>query len=144
MLAEQATLVFQPLDGIPTYRVTVEDDAGRPLYEVESSGHPVPLPPGILGPGRRYYWRVESGDPQTPSSCRSALFRTVSEEGARALTALARDAAGGDAAMALLLAEVDHRLGLDEEICRNLERAADLMAENHAVEQALVDFGCTN
>jgi hypothetical protein len=110
-IAEKTTLRFRAPNGATAFFVVVEDEEGRRVFDIRSARAEIVVPPGTLGAGRRYSWRVTVEDDILPAEGEAA-FTTLS-----ASTVLGRDAfvAGlrrdnpGELA---LLALIDERLGL--------------------------------
>jgi len=143
VLADAVALAFEPFPGVDSYRVEVEDEAGRALLQLETQASAVPVPAGVLRPGALYLWRVRTAGRLRPAAMAEVVFATLGADKAEARRALADQARGGDDAdLLVLLAEVDSGLGMRLQACADLERAAELAGPNPALDEARARLGC--
>lgn len=140
-LAQATLLRFEPVDGDGRYRVEVQDGHGNLIFEVETTGPEVALPPGVLQPGTHYDWTVRTVDRAGPAAQGRADFVTLSARTAEAREAL-RDVLTReeDGASLALLAEVDRILGLLAEAREELQTARQASAGDARLAAALVDL----
>lgn len=140
LLIDDATLRFSPFAGDSAYRVEVIDERGDEVFVTETEATAVHLPGDRLEPGAVYYWRVRN---RLQSSQEGAFFMTLSASEARGRQRLAEQASqSNDPLLQLLLAEVDHSLGLRREACAALPSAALEEVDDGMAEQAWKRFGC--
>jgi hypothetical protein len=138
MLADATVLRFAPVADASRYGVVLEAADGTALFDTETRSSSVSVPPGVLQPGARYYWRVRTLDRIGQVATSTAAFVTLDAENARAramLDAALRD--GADASSLALLAEIDRTLGLLEEALARFQAAVARAPENVAIRQAL-------
>jgi hypothetical protein len=123
---DHTVLRVQPEDG-RRIRVEVEDEKGSVLFVQQTTARRIEVPPGILEPGRRYWWSVRTLDAFGPSAHAAADFTTLGPEDRARRQALRGHLEPTDDPLTLaFLAEIDHRLGLVEEALEDLERAVAL------------------
>jgi hypothetical protein len=137
VLPNEATLSFEPLPGAASYKVQVEDEAGKVVFDEEVGAPTLTLPPDVLKAGGRYHWTVRSL--AGAASVRGdADFSVPSPESLAAREALRRSLEGQDDADSLaLLAEVDGRLGLVREAQRGFEAALAKTPSDATLQTAL-------
>jgi hypothetical protein len=134
-LADHTVLRFARVAGAPAYRVAVEDAAGRPVFEVETSVTTVGVPAGTLRPGEPYAWTVRTVGTLGSPARGEAEFATVASEAAAAREAL-RAAVAADRSAAPMLAEVDRALGLWLEARDAMDAAAAAAPADAALSAA--------
>jgi hypothetical protein len=113
VLADEAVLSFTPLPDATIYRVQVEDEAGRYVFDAEVRSPPISVPPATFRPGARYVWFVRTVSGAGPVARGEAEFKALGQDlvaARRAFRASLGDAE--DAETLGLLAEVDRALGL--------------------------------
>ncbi|MCP4653818.1 MAG: hypothetical protein GY856_00215 [bacterium] len=144
ILADGATLSFEPLEGYQSYRLTVQEESrGETVFDVETSAASVAVPPGILRPGATYYWVVRTLDSERPPVRTGAVLSTLGEQEDRARAALVEQIrTADDASLLVLLARIDRTLGLDREACRDLATAAAKLAEPSQVSHLRKKLRC--
>jgi hypothetical protein len=143
VLADNAVLVFEPLEGVGKYRVEIEDEAGNNIFSVETTTPRTVIPPGVIKPGANYYWQVRTLEKDKLSTVSYAAFATVSDEQARVRNAFkAQVAQSKDAANLLLLAQMEMALGLRREACETLQEALALFPDNAEIKNAMAQIGC--
>jgi hypothetical protein len=164
VLPAALTLTFSPLAGVQRYRVEVQDDLGRTVAGGETRAPRFAVAGDALRPGTLYYWQVAALGAAGEHRRGQAVFVTLAENMAQPRQELAAAAArSGDLGLELILAEVDHRLGLRREACAELRAAAAGVAPaaggpdaagdaarlttsgtagDAALRDALVAFGC--
>lgn len=113
VLADRAVLEFRVVDGAHRYRVEIQNEAGKAIFQVETQAAKVHVSPGVLQRGSSYYWTVRSLDRQGAVARGESSFSTLSTEAEEAReTLLASVEKAGDAASFALMAEIDRGLGL--------------------------------
>ncbi len=124
--ADRTSLRFDSVPTAALYLVAVDDESGRTVFQAESESSPTTVPPGVLLPGARYGWSVQTTDGAGWSLRGEARFETLSEEAARAWRAL-REAVerANDLPSLVLLAEVERGLGLRAEASETLRLALE-------------------
>lgn len=126
LMSEDAVLSFQPVSGAHGYRVEVEDESGRSVFQAESRTTAVTVSPGLLRPGGRYFWRVRSVGGVSPPARGEAEFAVPSADLLEARRALeARLLADGAPEAPGVLAEVDRGLGLWRQARARLQSALE-------------------
>jgi hypothetical protein len=137
-LPESTALLFAPADGAGRYRVEVEDESGRTIFEAETESSVVRVPAGILKAGTRYYWKVRTVGRVGPALRGESEFATLSAQDAEKRAALkASLETNGDAESLALLAEIDHRLGLLTEAREEFRSALSKAPKQEGVRKAL-------
>lgn len=138
LLPDRSALSFGPVTGARSYKVEVEDESGKTVFEAETQAPPVIVSAGILMPGARYYWRVRTVEFLAPPSRGEAEFVTLSAEDTARRAALkeALEKAADGASLALL-SEIDRRLGLVSEAREGLDAALARSPEDPALREAL-------
>lgn len=138
-LADQAALLFQPVQGASKYRVEVADAGGQVVFTTETSVTEVTVPAGLLKPAGTYYWRVETLDRFGAAARGEAQFSTADTGTERSRAAMADMLTASSDARALgLLAEIDRRIGLPL-MARDGLRAAVARAPEDTVLRAALD-----
>lgn len=136
-LPESAVLSFSPVDGA-RYKVELEEENGRTILDVETESEVVGIPPGVLKPGRRYFWRVKTVERRGGLLRGEGEFATLgAEDIARRSAFKASVEKKGDAESLALLAEVDRRLGLLAEAREEFKAALALQPTSDALRRAL-------
>ncbi len=135
-LAERTSLRFEGPNGVAGYRVTIEDEVGSPVFQLETERAPVLVPPGVLEPGRNYSWQVTLFGASTPLNAR-ARFATLSHDTARARSVLRSSLDDQKVADLVLFARIDERLGLLQEARDGLAMAAASAPEDEVVQRML-------
>jgi hypothetical protein len=112
-LPDAVVLRFAPVSGVARYRVGIEDQAGRTIFETDTQSSQVAVPAGTLSAGSHYRWRVETLDSVTAAVCGESEFATLSAQAIeqRVSFKIAVETRG-DAESLALLAAIDRSLGL--------------------------------
>lgn len=137
-LPESTVLRFSPAPGASRYRVELEDETGRTIFDAETQATSVGVPAGIVKPGSRYFWKVRTLDRMGAAVRGESAFGTLSAEdiGRRAaVKAVLEDK--GDAPSLALLAEIDRRLGLLAEAREEFRAALAKSPGDDAIRRAL-------
>jgi hypothetical protein len=143
VLADNAILTFEPLEGVEKYRIEIEDEWGNNIFSLETGSPKVFASPGVLKPGANYYWQVRTLEKDEPSTVSYAAFVTVSEEYERVRNAFKTQVEQSkDVANLLLLAQLEMALGLRKEACETLETALGLFPDNSEIKNAIARFDC--
>ena len=143
LLAEEAVLTFEPIDGVKKYKVEIRDESGTKIFSVETDSPKIATYPSVLKPGTKYSWKVWILDKGEPSILSEAVFSTVSEENTRARNAFKAQAyQSKDGIKLLLLAQMDMALGLWKEACETLRDALALFPDNAEIKNAIFQIGC--
>ena len=137
-LHDGTVLRFSPVAGATTYKVEVEDETGKTVFDTEVHSSSVAISPGILRPAARYVWRVRTLDRPGLAARGEEEFETLSADDAaqRALLKQALERSG-DAASLPLLAEIDRRLGLLFDAREEFRTALAKSPENEGIRLAL-------
>jgi hypothetical protein len=140
-LPESTVLRFAPYEGATRYRVEVEDETGRTVFDAETQSSALAVPGGILQPGARYYWKVRTVERIGPSVRAESEFSTLGQEDIRRRTAL-RVALEkkGDVDSLALLAEIDRRLGLLLEAREGFQLALSKSPGDAALQKAVAEI----
>ena len=143
VLAEAATLRFDPVEGCEKYDVRIETETVINILSVTTTSTEVKVPAGILRSGGTYRWRVRTMDAVKEAMSASAAFMTLTEENARVRTSLKAQAErSNDDSLIALLAILDHSLGLRREACQEMLTVTQHAPPNEAVKLALESFKC--
>lgn len=143
ILADEAIIYFEALEGVEKYRVEIEDEQGNNILSVETASNEVVVSPGVVKPGANYYWQVRTVEKTKPYAVSYAAFATISEENALIRNAFKRKVyQSKDGANHLLLAHLDMALGLKREACITLKKALALYPENKEIINILSKTGC--
>jgi hypothetical protein len=143
LLAEEAVLTFEPIDGIKKYKVEIKDESGNKIFSVETDSTKIATYPSVLKPGAKYSWKVWALEKEKPSVLSEAVFSTVSEENTRARNAFKEQAyQSKDGIKLLLLAQMDMALGLRKEACQTLRDALAFFPDNTEIKNAIFQIGC--
>ena len=143
VLADDAILTFEPLEGVEKYRIEIEDEWGNNIFSLETGSPKIFASPGVLKPGANYYWEVRTLEKDKPSTVSYAAFATVSEEYALTRNAFKAQAyQTKDGPDLLLLAQLEMALGLRKEACETLEIALGLFPDNLEIKNAIAKFDC--
>jgi hypothetical protein len=93
--------------------VEIQDESGKRVFQVETRVDCVPVPQGVLDPGKWYHWGVQEPKERGSSPLAEAEFFTLARVDLERRAALkARLESQGDAGALALVAAVDRRLGL--------------------------------
>jgi hypothetical protein len=111
VVADRVQLQFEPAREFSSYAVSVEQEDGSIAFETITSITSVDVPPGVLQPGSRYYWRVAAADPLGRSVRGHGRFVTLTSEQAVRRAELRRHLGSSPADVAFLAA-IDRSLGL--------------------------------
>ena len=143
VLADSTVLSIKPVEGIDKYKVDIEDENGNSIFSVETSSTAITISPNILKDGSVYLWRVRTINQQKRSVHAEEMFETVSKENAKLRLALKQQMEKQqDISLLMLLADVDHNLGLKKEACDELHIAMKQSADNPLLQQTLQHFEC--
>jgi len=125
VLADEAVLHFQPVEGARGYRIEVQNLQGWPVFQVDVESLPVKVPAGTLHAGLSYRWTVCTLDSPVAIACGEAGLVTLSKDNARTREKV-REILESDIPDSLpLLAAIDRRLGLLLEARDELREALD-------------------
>jgi hypothetical protein len=140
-IPESTVLRFAPIEGASRYRVELEDETGKTVFDAETPLSAVTVPVGILRPGSRYYWKVRTIERSGPSVRGESDFTTLGEEDIRRRAAVSAVLMKkGDTESLALMAEIDHRLGLLMEAREGFQAALAKAPEDAALQRALADL----
>jgi hypothetical protein len=140
-IPESTVLRFAPIEGASRYRVELEDESGKTVFDAETPLSAVTVPVGILRPGSRYYWKVRTIERSGPSVRGESDFTTLGEEDIRRRAAVSAVLMKkGDTESLALMAEIDHRLGLLMEAREGFQAALAKAPEDAALQRALADL----
>jgi len=143
VLADDAILTFEPLEGVEKYRIEIEDEWGNNIFSLETESPKVIASPGVLKSGSNYYWEVRTLEKDKPSTVSYAAFATVSEEYALTRNAFKAQAyQTKDGPNLLLLAQLEMAIGLRKEACETLKTALALFPDNSEIKKAMAKFYC--
>ena len=137
-LADRTVLRFTAVPDASRYRVDVETESGKTVFQGETRSSTVSISPGILKPGVQYYWQVRTVDRIGQVARGAAEFVTLGAETARARAGLAASLElAGDASSLALMAEIDRSLGLLIEAREKFRVAVAKAPGDIALRQAL-------
>jgi hypothetical protein len=140
-LAENTVLSFEPVGNARQYKVELENESGRTIFEVETESSSLKVPSGILRPGARYFWSVRTIEMIGTSVRGQSEFSTLSAEVVQERSALRESLVKeADADSLALLAEVDRRLGLIAEARDGFKAALDKSPTNEGIRRALEEI----
>ena len=143
VIADDAILTFEPLEGVERYRIEIEDEWGNNIFSLETGSPKVIASPGVLKPGANYYWEVRTLEKDKPSTVSYAAFATVSEVHALTRSAFKEQSyRTKDGPNLLLLAQLEMAIGLRKEACETLKTALALFPDNSEIKKAIAKFVC--
>ena len=143
LLAEEAVLTFEPIDGVKKYKVEIKDESGNKIFSVETASTKIATYPSVFKPGAKYSWKVWILEKGERSLLSEAVFSTVSEENTRARNDFKGQAyQSKDGVRLLLLAQMDMALGLRKEACKTLRDTLALFPDNAEIKNAIFQIGC--
>lgn len=128
VLAETAMLEWPAVAGATRYRVTIDAEDGRNIYQTETTTNTLRIPSSLLEAGARYTWRV-GATPKTGMVTRGdAVLQVLPADvaSARSTFQASLRKEGGSDALALM-AEVDRSLGLTVEANQEMREAIALL-----------------
>jgi hypothetical protein len=137
VLPEHAVLRSEPASKADAYRVEVEEESGRVVFQAESSAPAVTVSPGILKPGGRYFWRVRSLGPVAPPARGEADFVVLPADVLEARRGLQGLLPAGAGPQVGLLAEIDRGLGLWQEARDRLQSALKGTPDDSTLQELL-------
>jgi hypothetical protein len=121
--------------------VEIQDESGKSVFQVETRVDCVPVPQGVLEPGKWYHWEVQEPKERGSSPVAEAEFFTLAREDLERRAALkARLEKQGDAGGLALIAAVDRRLGLLAESRAELVTAFARAPKDVELSRALEDL----
>jgi len=139
-LPDSTVLRFAPIEGASRYRVELEDESGKTVFDAETQLLAVAVPAGILRSGSHYYWKVRTIERTGPSVHGESEFGTLGEEDIHRRTAVrAALEKSGDVESLALMAEIDRRLELLVEAREGFQAALAKAPENPALQKALAE-----
>jgi hypothetical protein len=140
VLAKEAVLDFQPVEGARAYRIEVQDDQGGAVFQIDIETPPVKLPAGTLRAGLRYQWTVCTLDRPVAVARGEAELVTLSENDAREREKARKILETETPDSLPLLAEIDRSLGLLVEARKELREALDRKPGDPGLRQALAEI----
>ena len=140
VLPGEIFLRFQPVMGAGRYRIEVQDDQGRTVFEADSESPPVKLDSETLRPGLRYRWTVRTLDRPGPVARGDAELVVLGEDVARTREETRKILKAEGPGSLPLLAAIDHSLGLWLEAREELRAALDRKPRDPGLQQALSEI----
>jgi hypothetical protein len=140
VLPGETFLRFQPVTGAERYRIEVQDDQGRTLFQAETESPPVKVPAGTLNPGLSYLWAVRTLDRPGAVARGEAEIVILGEDAARTREEARKVLAAEGPASLPLLAEIDRSLELWLEARADLREALDEEPGDPALRKALAEI----
>jgi hypothetical protein len=139
-LADGAVLRFQPIAGVRSYRIEVQDRQGRIVFRTDAESPPVEVPAGKLDPGLSYLWTVRTLDLTGAVARGEAALVTLDEEASQAREKARKILAAEGPDSLPLLAEIDRSLGLLLEAREELKAAMIEKPGDSALREALAEI----
>lgn len=140
-LPDSTVLRFASMEGATHYRVELENETGRTVFDAETQSSALTVPAGILQPSAHYYWKVRTVERSGPSVRAESEFVTLGEEDIRRRAAVrAALVKKGDVESLALMAEIDHRLGLLMEAREGFQAALAKSPDDTAIRKALAEI----
>jgi hypothetical protein len=140
-LPDSTVLRFAPIEGALRYRVELEDESGKTVFDAETPLSAVTVPTGILRPGSRYYWKVRTIERSGPSVRGDSEFATLGEEDIRRREAVrAALEKKNDVESLALMAEIDRRLELLLEAREGFQTALAKAPDDAALQKAIAEI----
>lgn len=134
VLPESTILIFSPIPESSPYHVTLENETGQTVFEIETTDTEVPIPAGIIIPGSRYYWSVATTGNKGPRMQGYGEFFALTPEIIKERASLKQSLeTKGDAESLALLGAVDRHLGLLLEARKEFEAALAKSNGNPAI-----------
>lgn len=135
--ARSLTLSFTPVSGASRYLVEVENADAQRIARGETTRPEFVVPAGVLAPGGKYYWTVQTLDKVGGAARGAGQFKILSSEDARARAALHASLTSPSSESVALLAEIDRRLGLYAEALAGFRAALAGAPRDPAILQAI-------
>jgi hypothetical protein len=111
-LPDGTVLRFAASPEAASYKIELEDDTGRSVFQIQTTSTEVTVPPGTLQPGVHYYWQVRGLGVLGISVRGEAEFTTLASDEISRRATFRAALSGSDADTMTTLAAVDLRLGL--------------------------------
>jgi len=137
ILPGETFLRFQPMPGAARYRVEVQDDQGRILFQTDTESPPVKMDAGTLPAGLSYRWTVRTLDRPGAVARGDAELVILDEDTARAREKARKILEPEEPDSLPLLAEIDRNLGLLLEARESLRMALDGKPGDLRIQEAL-------
>ena len=139
-LPDNTMLRYAPIEGASRYRIELEDESGKTVFDAETQLLAVAVPAGILHPGSHYYWKVRTIGRMGPSVRGESDFATLGEEDIQRRSAVrAVLEKEGDVQSLALMAEIDRRLELLVEARDGFQAALAKAPEDTELQKALAE-----
>jgi hypothetical protein len=140
-LPDNTVLRFAPIEGTSRYRVELEDESGKTVFDAETQLSAVAVPAGILRTDSRYYWKVRTIERSGPSVRGESEFATLGEDDIRRRAAIrAVLEKRSDLESLALMAEIDRRLELLMEARETFQAALARAPTDAALQKALAEI----
>jgi hypothetical protein len=140
-LPDSTVLHFAPIEGGSRYRVELEDESGKTVFDAETPLSAVMVPAGILRPGSHYYWKVRTIERIGPSVRGESDFATLGEEDIRRRAAVrAALEKKNDVESLAFMAEIDRRLELLMEAREGFQTALTKAPDDAALQKAIAEI----
>jgi hypothetical protein len=140
-LPDSTVLHFAPIEGASRYRVELEDESGKTVFDAETPLSAVMVPAGILRPGSHYYWKVRTIESLGPSVRGESDFATLEEEDIHRRAAVrAALEKKNDVESLALMAEIDRRLELLMEAREGFQTALTKAPDDAALQKAIAEI----
>lgn len=136
-LPDETVLRFTASADAASYKIELEDDTGRVIFQIQTSSIEVAVPPGTLQAGARYYWRVRGFGVLGTSVRGETEFTTLGADDISRRATFREALGGGDADALTTLAAVDMRLGLLSDAREELRMAVAQSAQPAAIREEL-------
>jgi hypothetical protein len=135
-LPDETVLRFSAPAG--EWKVEVVDEAGAVIFSQGAETARVAVPPGVLGPGRRYMWQIRLLEATGAEHQDQACFVTLTGEQVRARSSLKANAQENPS-LVPLLAELDRGCRLLDEARRGFCAALARTPEDRGLRDALAE-----
>jgi hypothetical protein len=135
-IADQTTLRFDGPKAASTFRITVNDEKGTPIFDAKTGEGHVVVPPGVLQADRTYAWSVTVADDSVSAEA-EATFQTLPASTVDARGSFVASLRNDSVRDLALLARIDERLGLLNEARDELSAAAKQAPDDRQLRRML-------
>jgi hypothetical protein len=140
-LPEETILRFGMVEDATLYRIDLQDETGRTIFDIETRISVITVPAGVLHPDGHYHWRVRTVDRVGPAVWGEGDFSTLPQDDIHRRTVLRKALLKvGDAESLALQAELDRRLGLLMEAREEFRAALSQAPDDMALQRELTEI----
>jgi len=137
-LPDGTVLRFAASPEAASYKIDLEDDTGRSVFQIQTTSTEVTVPPGTLQAGVHYYWQVRGIGVLGISVKGEAEFTTLASEDISRRATFRAALSGSDADTMTTRAAVDLQLGLLNDARDELRLALAGSSRPGPIQQQLI------